>query len=111
MNNLTYGWWQNGTIYRYTDPDNMTLIKGGTYNAAQSRVNAAAISGTVFMSSDNVGNHEAQELMKALLTNRNVNEIAVLTDVWTGSKTEAKQTLSVALEAGQSKAQLQPPAA
>ncbi|RIX50131.1 carbohydrate-binding protein [Paenibacillus nanensis] len=162
LNNLTYGWWQNGTIYRYTDPDYMTLIKGGSYNAAQSRVNAAAISGTVFMSSDDVSNPEAQDLMKALLTNRDVNEIAVLgeafrpvegntgtaaadvfvlqhkkdyyvavfnyeqvpasktidltrafgisasakaelTDVWTGSKTEAKQTLTVALEAGQSK--------
>ncbi|MCR2805784.1 carbohydrate-binding protein [Paenibacillus soyae] len=78
LNNLTYGWWQNGTIYRYTDPDYMTLVKGGSYNAAQSRVNAAAISGTVFMSSDDVSNPEAQELMKALLTNKDVNQVALL---------------------------------
>ncbi|MDQ6419666.1 CBM35 domain-containing protein [Paenibacillus sp. LHD-117] len=78
LNNLTYGFWQNGTIYRYTDPDYMTLIKGGSYNAAQTRVNAAAISGTVFMSSDDVFNPEAQQLMKSLLTNKNVNEVALL---------------------------------
>lgn len=162
LNNLTYGWWQNGTIYRYTDPDYMTLVKGGSYNASQSRVNAAAISGTVFMSSDDVNNPEAQELMKALLTNKEVNKVALLgeafrpvegntgtaatdvfvlqdkkdyylavfnyanepaaksvdltralgisatakaelTDVWTNAKTEAKGTLALQLEAGQSK--------
>ncbi|WP_336788189.1 CBM35 domain-containing protein [Paenibacillus sp. MMO-177] len=78
LNNLTYGWWQNGTIYSYTDPDYMTLAKGGSFNAAQTRVNAAAISGTVYMNSDDVSNAETQKLMKSLLTNKNVNDIALL---------------------------------
>lgn len=78
LNNLTYGWWQNDTIYRYTDPDYMTLAKGGSYNAAQTRVNAAAISGTVYMSSDDVNDPAAQELMKSLLTNKHVNDIATI---------------------------------
>lgn len=77
LNNLTYGWWQNGTIYPYTDPDYMTLVKGGSFDAAQSRVNSAAISGTVFLNSDDVSNPAAQELMKKLLTNKQVNEVAL----------------------------------
>ncbi|WP_342663462.1 carbohydrate-binding protein [Paenibacillus harenae] len=76
LNNLTYGWWQNGTIYPYTDPDYMTLAKGGSLAAAQTRVNSAAISGTVFMNSDDVRDPAAQELMKKLLTNKQVNGVA-----------------------------------
>ncbi|GGG78954.1 CBM35 domain-containing protein [Paenibacillus radicis (ex Gao et al. 2016)] len=162
LNNLTYGWWQNGTIYGYTDPDYMTLAKGGSYNAAQTRVNAAGISGTVYMNSDDVSNVETQKLMKSLLTNKSVNDIALigeafrpvegntgtaaadvfvlqdkkdyylavfnytneaavktvdlkralgvtatakveLTDVWTGTKVEVKDSLQVNLEGAQSK--------
>ena len=77
LNNLTYGWWQNGTIYHYTDPDYMPLKKGGSFHAAQTRVNAVAISGTLFLSSDDVRDPEAQALMEALLTNPRVNEIAL----------------------------------
>ncbi|MFC3745195.1 carbohydrate-binding protein [Paenibacillus sp. GCM10012306] len=77
LNSQTYGWWQNGTIYHYTDPDYMTLLKGGGYAGAQSRVNAAAISGTVYFSSDDATNKDAQNLMKKLLTNPRVNALAV----------------------------------
>ncbi|CAM4326616.1 hypothetical protein FHS16_000867 [Paenibacillus endophyticus] len=77
LNNLTYGWWQNGTIYPYTDPDYMSLVKGGSYAASQSRVNSAVISGTVFLNSDDVNDPAAQELMKQLLTNKQVNEVAL----------------------------------
>jgi alpha-galactosidase len=77
LNNLTYGFWQNGTIYSYTDPDYMTLVKGGSFDAAQSRVNSAVISGTVFLNSDDVNDPAAQELMKKLLTNKEVNEVAL----------------------------------
>ncbi|MGG6314602.1 carbohydrate-binding protein [Paenibacillus macerans] len=76
LNNLTYGWWQNGTIYRYTDPDYMTLAKGGSLLGAQTRVNAAAISGTVFLNSDDVADTAAREYMEKLLTNPAVNALA-----------------------------------
>ncbi|MBD2867996.1 carbohydrate-binding protein [Paenibacillus arenilitoris] len=77
LNNLTYGWWQNGTIYPYTDPDYMTLAKGGSLAAAQTRVNSAVISGTVFLNSDNVSDPVAQDYMKKLLTNKQVNAVAL----------------------------------
>ncbi|WP_052350492.1 carbohydrate-binding protein [Paenibacillus gorillae] len=77
LNSLTYGWWQNGTIYPYTDPDYMTLEKGETFEGSQTRVNAAVISGTVYFSSDDVNKPESQKLMKQLLTNPRINELAV----------------------------------
>ncbi|WP_379165767.1 S-layer homology domain-containing protein [Paenibacillus roseus] len=76
LNNLTYGWWQDGTIYHYTDPDYMTLLKGETFEAAQSRVNALAISGTLYLGSDDVRDERAQELMEKLMTNPAVNHVA-----------------------------------
>ncbi|MCK9222942.1 MAG: carbohydrate-binding protein [Limnochordia bacterium] len=76
LNNLTYGWWQHGTIYPYTDPDYMTLEKGGSLIVAQTRVNSALISGTVFLNSDDVRSQVAQEYMRLLLTNRRINELA-----------------------------------
>jgi len=77
LNNLTYGWWQNGTMYHYTDPDYMNLTKSGSLEGAQSRVNAAVISGTVFLNSDNVFDETAQQYMKTLLTNPQVNALAI----------------------------------
>jgi hypothetical protein len=77
LNSQTYGWWQNGTIYRYTDPDYMTLNKGETFEGAQTQVNASVISGTVYLNSDDVNNMAAQNLMQELLTNPRVNELAV----------------------------------
>ncbi|WP_026342032.1 carbohydrate-binding protein [Paenibacillus fonticola] len=77
LNNLTYGWWQNGTIYHYTDPDYMTLAKGGSFEGAQSRVNAAAISGTVYLNSDDVSSQTARQYMEALLTKPQINALAL----------------------------------
>lgn len=77
LNNLTYGWWQNGTIYSYTDPDYMTLVKAGSLEGARTRVNSAAISGTVFMNSDDVLDPKAREYMLELLTDKQVNAVAL----------------------------------
>jgi alpha-galactosidase len=78
LNNLTYGWWQNKTIYQYNDPDYMTFAKGESFDAAQTRANAVAISGTVYMNSDDVNNPTAQDLMKKLLTNKQINKVALI---------------------------------
>ncbi|WP_219838393.1 carbohydrate-binding protein [Paenibacillus sp. R14(2021)] len=78
LNALTYGWWQNGTIYRYTDPDHMALSRAGSLIEARSRVNSAVISGTVFLNSDDVHNQQAQDYMTTLLTNKSVLDVAKL---------------------------------
>ena len=76
LNALTYGWWQNGTIYSYTDPDHMALSRAGSLTEARSRVNSAVISGTVFLNSDDMHDQRAQEYMKTLLTNKTVLALA-----------------------------------
>ncbi|MFD0696618.1 OmpL47-type beta-barrel domain-containing protein [Paenibacillus sp. GCM10027628] len=77
LNALTYGWWQNGTIYPYTDPDHMALSRASSLNEARSRVNSAVISGTVFLNSDDVHNVNAQAYMNELLTNKEINRVAL----------------------------------
>ncbi|RXZ79859.1 carbohydrate-binding protein [Paenibacillaceae bacterium] len=76
LNNQTYGWWQNGTIYHYTDPDYSVLGKNETFEGARTRVNATVISGTVYFNSDDVNDKESQKRMKELMTNPRVNELA-----------------------------------
>ena len=62
LNALTFGWWTNRILYHFADPDHITLFcskvdgRGEiTENEARSRYNAAAISGTVMLLSDNFG--------------------------------------------------------
>ncbi|MFB9328122.1 S-layer homology domain-containing protein [Paenibacillus aurantiacus] len=76
LNALTYGWWQNGTIYPYTDPDHMALARAGTLEEARSRVNSAVISGTVFLGSDDVNDSKAKAYMEVLYKNEAVLAVA-----------------------------------
>ncbi|MCC3377223.1 S-layer homology domain-containing protein [Cohnella sp. REN36] len=76
LNALTYGWWQNGTIYRYTDPDHMALSRAGSLEEARSRVNSAVISGTVFLDSDNVADGKARSYMEELYANDRILDVA-----------------------------------
>lgn len=77
LNSLTYGWWQNGTIYSYTDPDHMALTRAQSLEEARSRVNSAVISGTVFLDSDDVNDETAQQYMQELYANPRINQLAV----------------------------------
>ncbi|WP_219835403.1 S-layer homology domain-containing protein [Paenibacillus sp. R14(2021)] len=77
LNALTYGWWQNGTIYTHTDPDHMALTHATSLTEARSRVNSAVISGTVFLDSDDVSNTVAQDYMSQLYTNVKVRDLAL----------------------------------
>ena len=76
LNSLTYGFWQNGTIYSYTDPDHLVLGSASSLAEARSRVNSGVIAGTVMMASDNVNDSKAQEYMTALYNNTDVLNVA-----------------------------------
>ncbi|WJH30182.1 S-layer homology domain-containing protein [Paenibacillus sp. CC-CFT742] len=76
LNSLTYGFWQNGTIYSYTDPDHLVLAKASSLTEARSRVNSGVIAGTVMMASDDVHDPKAQEYMTALYNNTDVLDVA-----------------------------------
>lgn len=90
LNALNFGWWTNGTIYQYADPDHCTLyhsmIDGRpatTEEESRSRYNTAVISGTVVLLSDNFGPAGDPEMIAAararavqFANNRQLNEIA-----------------------------------
>ncbi|WP_053783673.1 S-layer homology domain-containing protein [Paenibacillus xylanivorans] len=77
LNSLTYGFWQNGTIYPYTDPDHLALGHATSLIEAQSRLNSGIISGTVLMDSDDVNDPKSQEYMTALYNNTEVLGVAL----------------------------------
>lgn len=72
---LTYGFWINDTLYEYSDPDHV-VVTGGTYEEARSRVNSAIISGTVFLSGDDLRTAGAQMRAEELYTNQAVLDVA-----------------------------------
>ncbi|WP_167747101.1 CBM35 domain-containing protein [Cohnella luojiensis] len=76
LNALTYGWWQDGTIYNHTDPDHIALGRSGSLTEARSRVNSAVISGTVFLDSSNVNDPVVQGYMSELYTNNKIIKLA-----------------------------------
>lgn len=77
LNSLTYGFWQNGTIYTYTDPDHLALARASSLTEARSRMNSGVIAGTVLLGSDDVNDPKAQEFMTALFNNKEVLELAL----------------------------------
>ncbi|WNS46710.1 S-layer homology domain-containing protein [Paenibacillus sp. MMS20-IR301] len=77
LNSLTYGFWQNGTIYSYTDPDHLALSRAASLTEARSRMNSGVIAGTVLLDSDDVNDAKAQEYMTALYNNTDILGVAL----------------------------------
>jgi len=75
MQAVSYGWWINGRLYQYSDPD-MMKFSGGTANENQSRLINAAVAGTLFLNSDDLASAGGQNLARTCLTNANINEVA-----------------------------------
>ncbi len=90
LNALNFGWWTNGSIYQYNDPDHTVLYQSAVDSEgptslleAKSRYNASIISGTVMLLSDNYGPDEdeqsvekAKERAVTFTSNQKLNEIA-----------------------------------
>lgn len=111
LNALNFGWWTNGTLYRYNDPDHLALYhsvidgRGVTTEAeARSRYLSVVISGTLMILSDNYGpegnpdmTEVARQRTKELANNPKLNELArfgkAFTPVELGSDTASCYTL------------------
>jgi len=91
LNASTFGWWTNGTLYRFNDPDHTVIARDTdpyhgkweskpgsvqTLEEARSRVNASVITGTVLLDSDDLLDARAQARAKELLTNAAVLDVA-----------------------------------
>ena len=89
LNAATFGWWSNGTLYAFNDPDHTVISKDKdpyhdqsspnsvqTLEEARSRMNATVISGTLLLDSDDLMDPRAQSRAKELLTNAAVLDVA-----------------------------------
>jgi alpha-galactosidase len=89
LNAVTFGWWTNGTLYRFNDPDHTVISRDTdpyhdqapagsvqTIEEARSRVDASVIAGTVLLDSDDLLDPRAQERAKELLTNKAILDVA-----------------------------------
>lgn len=98
LNSQTYGWWLNGRLYQYNDPDHIVLLKSfgmerdSTEGEAKARYTSAVIGGTVMMLSDDYERPEARKRAHQFACNREVNELA------------ASQTVFAPVESAQSSA-------
>jgi len=77
LNSTTYGWWMSGRLYQYNDPDYM-VFDGFSAAANMTRLLSAVVSGTVFLSGDDLTNGSAQALARSYLTNPRINRLARL---------------------------------
>lgn len=75
MQAVNYGWWLHGRLYQFNDPDLMKFA-GATANENQSRLINCAISGTVFLNSDDLASPAGQSLAQNNLTRAGINEVA-----------------------------------
>ena len=89
LNASTFGWWTNGTLYRFNDPDHTVISrdtdpyhvaspKGSvqTLEEARTRVDASVITGTLLLDSDDLMDPRAQKRAEELLTNKAILDIA-----------------------------------
>ena len=98
LNSQTYGWWLNGRLYQFNDPDHIVLLRSfgmeedSTEGEARARYTTAVIGGTVMMLSDDYERPEARERALKFACNREVNRVA------------ASKTVFVPAESAQSSA-------
>lgn len=82
LNSLTYGWWMNGTVYPFTDPDHIVLYNSFNhkeeilYNEGLSRYISAAIAGTLLIDSDDFRIKEARKRAVEMLACEEINAVA-----------------------------------
>ncbi|MBD5460732.1 MAG: alpha-galactosidase [Lachnospiraceae bacterium] len=82
LNSLTYGWWMNGTIYPFNDPDHIVLYNSFNhkdailYNEGLSRYISGAIAGTLLIDSDDFRIKEARNRAVEMLTCEEINAVA-----------------------------------
>jgi hypothetical protein len=75
MQAVNYGWWINGRLYQFSDPD-MMRFSGVSANENQSRLINCAVAGTVFLNSDDLVSAASQSLAQNCLTRVGINEVA-----------------------------------
>lgn len=76
LNSLTYGWWEAGALYQFSDPDMMPLSASDA--EARTRVNTSVIAGGMLFDSNDLGDPIQQARVERLLSNPRINALARL---------------------------------
>jgi len=82
LNSLTYGWWLNGNVYRFNDPDHVVLYNSynhreeSLFHEGLSRYISAAIAGTMLLDSDDYRDEAAGKRAEEILPNREILDVA-----------------------------------
>ncbi|OJU65680.1 MAG: hypothetical protein BGO01_01855 [Armatimonadetes bacterium 55-13] len=81
LNSTNYGWWTNGRIYRFNDPDSSCVYQPKdeepvTEAEARSRHTASAISGGMMMEGDDLTKPEARKRVLEIYSNLDVLSLA-----------------------------------
>lgn len=76
LNSLTYGWWQDNTIYQFTDPDHISF--SASTEEAKTRYNSAVICGTMMLLSDSYKQDAMRSFTKEITSNKELTELAKL---------------------------------
>lgn len=82
LNSLSYGWWLNGNVYRFNDPDHVVLYNSynhkepSMFHEGLSRYLAAAIAGTMVLDSDDFRQEEARKRAEEILTDQEILDVA-----------------------------------
>lgn len=82
LNSLSYGWWLNGNVYRFNDPDHIVLYNSYNhkeeimFNEGLSRYISAAIAGTMLIDSDDFREEAARKRAVEILPNQEILDVA-----------------------------------
>jgi len=80
LNSLSYGWWMNGSLYCFNDPDHIVINRRRncpriTEQEARTRITSGIITGGIFLNSDAFMDKMARGRAIKLLTNERLNGI------------------------------------
>ncbi len=75
MNSVSLGWWINGPLYPFNDPDILVFDNGPNANEVQSRVINGAVTG-LFLNGSILTNSASISLAQTCLTNAAINAVA-----------------------------------
>ena len=77
LNSAGYGWWMNGRLYTFNDPD-ILVFQGFTASENTARLLSGVVSGTVFLDGDDLTSDAGQAAAMANMTNPRLNAVAKL---------------------------------
>lgn len=81
LNAATYGWWTQGTLYAFNDPDHTVIYRpsGDSVVSAvegRTRLTASIVAGGMLLTGDDMRDDGARERVLGLFTNREIVELA-----------------------------------